>query len=113
MMRLLRTSDSVIPLILRLTLALVMFRHGAQKALGLWGGAGFSGTIAAMSGMGMPAVAVVLVILGEFLGSIGLAVGFLTRVAAFGIFAIMAGAVAIVHWPNGFFMNWFGNQKGE
>jgi putative oxidoreductase len=25
----------------------------------------------------------------------------------------MLVAVATVHWPNGFFMNWEGNQKGE
>jgi putative oxidoreductase len=25
----------------------------------------------------------------------------------------MAVAIANVHWPNGFFMNWFGTQKGE
>ena len=25
----------------------------------------------------------------------------------------MIGAIALVHWKNGLFMNWFGNQKGE
>jgi putative oxidoreductase len=25
----------------------------------------------------------------------------------------MAVAVYLLHWRNGFFMNWFGNQKGE
>jgi putative oxidoreductase len=25
----------------------------------------------------------------------------------------MAGAVYLVHWQNGFFMNWTGNQQGE
>jgi len=25
----------------------------------------------------------------------------------------MLVAIATVHWPNGFFMNWYGNQKGE
>jgi len=25
----------------------------------------------------------------------------------------MIVAVTMVHWQNGFFMNWFGNQKGE
>ena len=32
-------------LIARLTLAAVMFPHGAQKALGMFGGAGWSGTM--------------------------------------------------------------------
>jgi putative oxidoreductase len=26
---------------------------------------------------------------------------------------IMVGAIGLVHWPNGFFMNWFGKQAGE
>lgn len=43
----------------------------------------------------------------------GLVAGFLTRVAAFGILCDMIGAIAIVHWPNGFFMNWMGKQAGE
>jgi putative oxidoreductase len=25
----------------------------------------------------------------------------------------MIGAIAMVHWRNGFFMNWFGQQAGE
>ena len=49
----------------------------------------------------------------EFLGSIGLAVGFLTRIAAFGIGCVMLVAIITVHWAHGFFMNWDGNQKGE
>jgi putative oxidoreductase len=55
----------------------------------------------------------VLAIAAEFLGSLGLITGFLSRIAAFGIAVEMAVAVAMVHAPNGFFMNWFGNQKGE
>jgi putative oxidoreductase len=36
------------------------------------------------------------------LGGAALALGFLTRLAALGIVAIMAGAIATVHAPNGF-----------
>ncbi|HEY7652769.1 MAG TPA: hypothetical protein VIG07_08110 [Methylomirabilota bacterium] len=32
--------------------------------------------------------------------------------AAFGIACVMVVAIR-VHRPHGFFMNWFGNQKGE
>ena len=49
----------------------------------------------------------------EFLGSLGLITGLLSRVAAFGISCVMLVAVATVHVGNGFFMNWAGNQKGE
>ncbi len=52
-------------------------------------------------------------IVAEFLGPFGLIFGLLTRVAALGIFSVMAGAVYLVHWKVGFFMNWFGNQQGE
>jgi putative oxidoreductase len=39
--------------------------------------------------------------------------GFLGRIAALGIMAVMAGAVALVHAPFGFFMNWAGTNRGE
>ncbi len=45
MLTLLKTDDSFAPLVARLTLGLVMFPHGAQKALGLFGGYGFSATM--------------------------------------------------------------------
>src|SRR5579863_8694477 len=50
---------------------------------------------------------------GESVGSLILIVGFLTRFAALSLATIMVGAIALVHWPNGFFMNWFGQQAGE
>ena len=111
--KLLGTSNDIAPFVARVTLGLVMFPHGAQKALGLFGGNGFSGTMGFFTGMGMPAFAAVLIILGEFLGSLGLIFGAVSRFAAFGIACIMTGAIFMVHLPNGFFMNWFGNQKGE
>lgn len=107
------TSNAWAPFIIRLTLGLVMFPHGAQKALGWFGGAGWSGTMGYFGGMGMPAVVVALIILGEFLGALGLITGTLTRIAAGGFVIIQLGAVAMAHLPNGFFMNWMGNQKGE
>jgi putative oxidoreductase len=63
--------------------------------------------------MGVPLVVAILVVAAEFLGAIGLIVGFLTRLAALGIAAVMAGAIWMVHLPNGFFMNWSGKQAGE
>ena len=111
--KLMQTDEDMGMLIVRLTLGIVMFPHGAQKLLGWFGGAGFAGTLQAMTGMGLPAVVVFLVILCEFFGSIALITGFLGRVGAFGILCVMVGAIVMAHWPNGFFMNWFGNQKGE
>ncbi len=101
-------------LFLRLTLAAVMFPHGAQKALGWWGGYGFDGTMNFLTGtVGLPWIVALLVIAIEFLGPVALALGALTRLAALGMAAVMVGAVATVHAANGFFMNWSGAQPGE
>jgi len=109
-----RTNNSLVPTILRLVLGIVFFAHGSQKALGWFGGAGFSKTLAGFhSYMGIPEPLTVLAIAAEFLGGIGLIVGLLGRVAAFGITINMLVAIFKVHLPNGFFMNWMGNQKGE
>jgi putative oxidoreductase len=112
--KLVRTDANLPGMILRLTLGIVIFPHGAQKVLGWWGGGGFSATLEHMPSMfGLPAFVVFLVMIGEFFGSLGLIVGFLTRFCAVAIGLIMAGAMAMVHWGNGFFMNWGGNQAGE
>ena len=107
------TSGDVVPLVLRLTLAGVMFAHGAQKALGWFGGYGLSGTLDSLRKSGVSLPVAVLAIAAEFLGPLGLAVGLLTRVAALGIAAVMLGAILTVHGRHGFFMNWYGSQQGE
>jgi putative oxidoreductase len=108
-----RTPDSASLMIVRLALGIVFLPHGLQKTLGLFGGGGFSGTMSFFTGQGIPAALAFLVILAESAGSLGLIVGFLTRVAALGIGCNMVGAIFLVHLPNGFFMNWFGKQPGE
>ena len=108
------TEDTLAPLVIRVMLGVIMLPHGAQKALGMFGGGGFAATMKGMSqGMGIPSIVVLLIIASEFLGSIGLILGVATRFCAFGTFSIMTGAIFMVHLPNGFFMNWFGNQAGE
>jgi putative oxidoreductase len=108
------TTSSSAPLILRLTLALVFFPHGAQKALGLFGGYGFTGTMGFFTGaMGIPYVFALLTIATEFLAPFALIAGFLTRIAALALGVEMVVAVLMVHQANGFFMNWTGKQAGE
>ena len=112
--RLIGTADDSVIAILRLVLGAVFFAHGAQKALGWFGGYGFSGIMGFFTqAMHIPAPLAFLAICAEFLGGIGLIVGLLGRVAAFGIACNMLVAVGMVHWHFGFFANWFGNQKGE
>jgi putative oxidoreductase len=98
----------------RVVLGIVFFAHGAQKVLGWYGGYGFSATMGFFThGMGIPAPLAFLAICAEFLGGLGLIVGFLSRIAAFGIACDMLVAVTMVHHHFGLFMNWAGNQKGE
>jgi len=108
-----QTDGSIVPLVLRLTLAVVMFPHGAQKTLGWFGGHGFKGAMGFLTKSGIPGPLAFLAIMAEFLGPLGLAVGLLTRVAALGIGIVMLVAIVTVHRPHGFFMNWFGIQQGE
>jgi putative oxidoreductase len=112
-MWLFHTDGSIVPLILRITLAIVMFPHGAQKVLGWFGGHGLRGTLGFFKAQGVPLPLALLAIAAEFLGPFGLVLGLLTRVAAFGILGVMVVAILTVHRPFGFFMNWFGTQQGE
>ena len=112
--KILETDPDTGALVARLVLGLVMFPHGAQKVLGWWGGHGFSGTMQFFTeSLGIPAPFALLAIAAEFLGSLGLIVGFGTRVAALGIGSTMIVAAGMVHLQNGFFMNWSGSQAGE
>jgi putative oxidoreductase len=111
--RLLQTTDDPVFTVIRLVLGLVFFAHGAQKMLGWFGGYGFSGTLSAFSASGMPTPLALLVILTEFFGSVALICGAFARVASGAIALLMVGAIAMVHAHFGFYMNWFGQQKGE
>ena len=110
---LLRTDSGTVGLILRITLSVVMFPHGAQKVLGWFAGHGFKATMKSFTNAGIPALLALLAIAAEFFGPLVLAFGFLTRIAAFGIACVMLVAIVAVHWSHGFFMNWYGNQKAE
>ena len=112
--KLFATEDDTAPAILRLVLGVVFFAHGAQLMLGWFGGSGFSASMGFFTGtMHIPAPLAFLAIAAQFFGSLGLILGFLTRIAAFGIAATMVVAIGTVHSAFGFFMNWNGTQKGE
>lgn len=109
-----KTENDFAALILRVFLALVIFPHGAQKLLGWFGGYGLSGTLNFFTAsLGVPLVLALLVVAAESFGALGLLAGFATRFCAFGIAAVMGGAILMVHLKNGFFMNWTGTQAGE
>jgi putative oxidoreductase len=115
MLQLLFSTDNTLAgLILRLTIGLIMLPHGAQKMLGLFGGYGLKATMRYFTEtMQLPWFISLLVILIEFIGAIGLLLGFGSKIWAVLFIIVMIGAIVTTNYSNGFFMNWFGNQKGE
>jgi putative oxidoreductase len=112
---LMHTDGGTASLVLRLTLGIVMLPHGLQKVFGWFGGYGLAGTWGFMTAqLHIPAVFAALAILAESAGALGLIVGLLGRVAAFGIGVEMVVAAFVGgHVHNGFFMNWSGHNPGE
>jgi putative oxidoreductase len=96
-------------LVLRVALGVIFFAHGAQKLFGWFGGRGLSGAAGLLASVGVrPARLFALInALGEFLGGLGVAFGFLTPLAAAAILGSMIVAILKVHLRRGFF-----NQGG-
>ena len=86
-------KNSIAPLVLRLCLAAVFIYHGMDLVGKSWGTAWNTE---------LPVWQQVLVAWGQLLGGLAMLLGLLTRLAAIGLAIIMAGAIAVVHLPNGF-----------
>lgn len=114
MKTILKTNNDWTGLFLRLTIAIVIFPHGAQKLLGWFGGYGFTGTMQFFTEtIGLPWIIGFGVIILEFFGSILLLFGIGSRVLAVAFTMLAIGITFTSHVQNGFFINWFGNQPGE
>lgn len=112
--RIFQYDDDAVATLIRVTLGIVMFPHGAQKMIGWFGGYGFTGTMGFFTeSMGIPWIFAFAAIATEFFGSIALITGFLSRLSALGIGSVMVVAILTSHIGNGFFMNWTGAQAGE
>ncbi|RKR15376.1 putative oxidoreductase [Maribacter vaceletii] len=112
--KILKTKDNWGQLIARLTLGLVLFPHGAQKMLGLFGGYGYTATLNALTNqMQLSWIIAFLVIKIEFFGAIFLILGFASRIWSLAIVFLFIGIIFTAQMEHGFFMNWFGAQKGE
>lgn len=110
----LKTHNDWTSFILRLTLGIALFPHGAQKLLGMFGGHGFNGTMDFFTTqVGLPWIIAFLVIIIEFFSSLALIVGFVSRLWSAAIIFLFVGIIYTQQWQNGFFMNWFGTQNGE
>ena len=112
--RLTATESTTVPLILRITFAIVLWPHGAQLLLGWFGGYGFQGTMQYFTqSAGLPQVIAFLVIFLQFFGSLFILFGLFTRLTAIASIILFIGMIFTVHQQFGFFMNWYGNMKGE
>ncbi|WP_425236127.1 DoxX family protein [Ulvibacterium sp.] len=112
--QLLKTNPNIGFGIARWTLGLVLFPHGAQKLLGLFGGYGYSATMESLTTqMGLPGIVAFSVIMLEFFGSMSLVLGFFSRFWALSLVGMFTGIIITTQLEHGFFMNWFGNQAGE
>lgn len=87
-------KNVIVPTLLRLALAAIFIFHG----LDLVGGEGNEMGARWMKSEGAPPVPVQLAVAwGQLIGGIAMALGFLTRLAAVGLIAVMIGAIAQVH----------------
>jgi putative oxidoreductase len=112
--KLIVTNNDGTLLLLRVLLGLVMLAHGLQKAFGWFGGFGWSNSMNYFTAtVGLPVILAALVILIESIGAVLLIIGFGARVNAFLMIIVIIGAFFADHIRNGFYMNWFGNHKGE
>ena len=87
--------------VVRVTLGVIFFAHGAQKVFGWFGGYGLKGTTRYFTSIGLPLVVAYAVCFFELLGGIGLLLGLLTRLAALAVIVVMVGAIAKAHWVHG------------
>lgn len=109
-----KTNNDWAGLIIRLTIGSILFPHGAQKMLGWFGGYGFTGTMGFFTNtMHLPWIIAFLVIIIEFIGALSFILGFASRIWGALTIILMIGIILSSHIDNGFFMNWFGSQKGE
>jgi putative oxidoreductase len=110
---LLRTTTDPALLVARVALGAILFAHGAQKVLGLFGGRGLDATFRYFAGLGIPTYLGTAAISLEFVGGPLLILGFLSRLVGLATIVHMAVAMYLVARPFGFFMNWGNNQRGE
>jgi putative oxidoreductase len=104
--KLIATQPVWLTLPLRLALGVIMFAHGAQKVLGMYGGIGWSAWISGEAPMGLRPSWLWLgaAAISEFLGGLLVIFGALTRLSALAIALTMLVAICGVHM-GAFFAN--------
>jgi putative oxidoreductase len=93
-------------LILRVVVGLTMAAHGAQKMFGWFQGPGLAGMSGMVQKMGFRSAKLLaaLIAAAELGGGLLMTAGFLTPLGVAAVVGVMVGAIATVHWTNGFFV---------
>lgn len=87
------------PLVLRMALSGIFFFQASQRALGWFGGAGWSGTMQTWTspdGLGWPFLLVAVLLAGEILASISLFLGLFTRLSGLAVVVVLSVKIAIL-----------------
>lgn len=101
-------------LISRLTLGIVILPHGLQLLFGWFGGYGFTESMKYFTDTAqLPWLVGLLVILLQSVGALLLIAGMAARPLALATIFLFTGMIVTAHLDHGFFMNWYGTQKGE
>lgn len=91
-------------LIVRLLLGTTFILHGSQKVFGLFGGPGLSGYVGWMSTLNVHPILSYSAALFELVGGLMVFLGIAAEIGAALIVPVMVGAIVLVHWPHGFFI---------
>ncbi|MET4000537.1 DoxX family protein [Marinobacterium sp. MBR-109] len=105
--RLLNTSNSYAPLVLRVPAGIIFMAHGAQKLFGAFGGHGLEGTGQWMASIGLEPGYLMALLAGsaEFFGGLAILIGLLVRPAAAALAFAMLVAIFAVHIGHGLFVS--------
>lgn len=105
--RLLNTSDSFAPMVLRVPAGIIFMAHGAQKLFGAFGGYGLEGTGQWMASIGLEPGHLMALMAGsaEFFGGLAILIGLLVRPAAAALAFAMLVAIFAVHIGHGLFVS--------
>lgn len=91
-------------LILRLVVGSIFIAHGSQKVFGLFGGPGLDGFVTWAATIGVSPLFAHLAAFAELIGGVMMFTGIVTELGAFLTIPVMIGAVWLVHWKSGYFM---------
>jgi putative oxidoreductase len=100
----LKQSKGLAIFIIRSLIGIIFILHGAQKLFGWFGGQGLQGWVNWLATLHVPAFLGYASAIAEFVGGLLLLFGFAAEIGALLEIGVMAGAIVLVHWPHGFFV---------